>query len=163
MKSVRSSPLIRAVRVLDSILVSICAFALGLMVAVTLVGVFFRYVLSNALSWTEEFTRYLMILVGMFGTALALWTDEHVGFTAIVDRLPAGLRRACHVISYSLIGVLAVVIAYEGAKWTLASGAKAQILPIPMWVPMSIIPLGGLLLLVVAVARIVVEFGGGHE
>jgi TRAP-type C4-dicarboxylate transport system permease small subunit len=160
----RISPLIRLVKVLDRVLASICAFALGLMVAVALVAVFYRYVLSNALSWTEELCRYLMIMVGMFGTALALWTDDHVGFTAIVDRLPAGLKKACHVISYMLICVLAAVISYEGAKWTISSGgAKAQILPIAMWVPMSLIPLGGLLLLVVALAKIVVEFGGGDE
>ena len=73
--------LIRIVKVLDSVLASLCAVILGLMIAITLVAIFCRYVLSNALSWTEELTRYLMIVVGMFGPRLRL-TDDHVGHCA---------------------------------------------------------------------------------
>jgi TRAP-type C4-dicarboxylate transport system permease small subunit len=156
--------LIRIVKVLDSVLASLCAVILGLMIAITLVAIFCRYVLSNALSWTEELTRYLMIVVGMFGTALALWTDDHVGFTALVDRLPAWAQKVCRVISYALVGVLGLIITVEGYKWTSVSGsAKAQILPIPMWIPMSAIPLGGLLLLLVVLAKIVIELRGADK
>ena len=35
--------------------------------------------------------------------------------------------------------------------------------PIPMWIPMSAIPLGGLLLLLVVLAKIVIELRGGGQ
>ena len=61
-----------AFMVIENVLVNLCAFMLAVMAAITLVAVFYRYVLGNALSWTEELTRYLMIFVGLFGTAVAL-------------------------------------------------------------------------------------------
>ena len=45
----------------------------------------------------------------------------------------------------------------------MSRSAKAQILPIPMWIPMSAIPLGGLLLLLVVLAKIVIELRGADK
>ncbi|HBK60240.1 MAG TPA: hypothetical protein DDZ84_05520 [Firmicutes bacterium] len=155
--------LIRAVDSLDSVLVSLCAFVLGMMVVIALIGIFFRYVLANALSWTEELTRYMMILVGMFGTALALWKDEHVGFTTMVDRLPPRWQTVAHVVSYLLVGALSLVMIFEGFRWVFSSGARAQILPIPMWIPLSLVPLGGVVILIVVIAKIAIELGGPEQ
>lgn len=155
--------LVRAVALLDSVLVNLCAFVLGMMVLIALAGIFFRYVLMNALSWTEELTRYMMILVGMFGTALALWKDEHVGFTTVVDRLPPRWQKVAHVVSYLLVGALSVVMVVEGFRWVSSSGAKAQILPIPMWIPLSLVPLGGIVIAIVVFAKIVLELGGPEQ
>ncbi len=152
--------LIRAVDLLDSVLVNLCAFVLGMMVVIALIGIFFRYVLANALSWTEELTRYMMILVGMFGTALALWKDEHVGFTTMVDRLPPRWQKVAGVVSYLLVGALSLVMIFEGFRWVFSSGARAQILPIPMWIPLSLVPLGGVVILIVVIAKIAIELGG---
>ncbi|OQB48206.1 MAG: Sialic acid TRAP transporter permease protein SiaT [Firmicutes bacterium ADurb.Bin153] len=156
--------LVRIMDAVDKVLVNICAVALALMVMVCLVAIFYRYILGNALSWTEELTRYLMIFVGMFGTSLALLRDEHVGFNTIVNKMPEKLKRVANVVSYVLIGTLASVIAYEGFKWTLNSGmATAQILPIKMWIPMSCIPLGGILLFAVSLTKIISELGGSDK
>lgn len=154
----------RIMDTVDKVLVNVCAVALALMVVVCLLAIFYRYVLGNALSWTEELTRYLMIFVGMFGTALALLKDEHVGFNTIVEKMPGKLRKIANVVSYTLIGALAAVIVYEGFKWTIASGsASAQILPIKMWIPMSCIPLGGILLFAVSLTKIISELGGSDK
>ncbi len=160
MKAQGRTYLVRAVALLDSVLVNLCAFVLGMMVLIALAGIFFRYVLMNALSWTEELTRYMMILVGMFGTAVALWKDEHVGFTTAIDKLPPRWQKAAHVTSYLLVGILSIIMIIEGFKWVFSSGARAQILPIPMWIPLSLVPLGGMVLTIVVFAKIVLELGG---
>lgn len=154
--------LIHAVELLDSVLAKVCALILAMMVVITLVAIFFRYVLMNALSWTEELTRYMMVFVGMFGSALALWKDEHVGFMTVIDKWSPKWQKVAHIVNDLLVGILAFVMIFEGFKWIASSGTRAQILPIPMWIPLSVIPLGGVVLALVVFARIVVELGGSE-
>ncbi len=64
-----------------------------LMVINISLGVFFRYVLNNSLSWTEELGRYFMIWAGFLGMSLALKEDLHVSVLFFIDKLPPRMRR----------------------------------------------------------------------
>ena len=124
---------------------------------------FYRYVLGNALSWTEELTRYLMIFVGLFGTAVALRRDEHVGFTMIVEKLPPALQKAANLINYASVGIFCWIMVYNGFKWASWTGTTAEILPIPMWIPCSMVPVSGLTMLIVIVNKIWNELRGENK
>ncbi|HAI85795.1 MAG TPA: hypothetical protein DCL63_02250 [Firmicutes bacterium] len=149
--------------VIEDVLVNLCALMLAAMAAITLIAVFYRYVLGNALSWTEELTRYLMIFVGLFGTAVALRRDEHVGFTMIVEKLPPVGRRVANIISYAGVGIFCWIMAYDGYKWASWTGTTAEILPIPMWIPCSMVPISGAAMLVVVIAKIWHELRGEEK
>jgi len=58
-----------------------------------LVGVFFRYILGNALSWNEELARYLMIWMGFIAASLVMRDEMHIGMTLFRDSLPPVLRK----------------------------------------------------------------------
>ena len=144
----------------EEILVNACAFMLAAMALITLIAVFYRYVLGNALSWTEELTRYLMIFVGLFGTAVALRRGDHVGFTMIVEKLPPAWRRAANIISYVGVGIFCWIMVYNGFKWASWTGTTAEILPIPMWIPCSMVPVSGLAMLIIIASKIWNELRG---
>lgn len=148
---------------IEDAIVNVCAFMLAAMAAITLIAVFYRYVLGNALSWTEELTRYLMIFVGLFGTAVALRRDEHVGFTMIVEKLPPVWQRVANIISYASVGVFCWIMVYDGFKWASWTGTTAEILPIPMWIPCSMVPVSGLAMLIVIVGKIRNELRGENK
>ena len=67
-------------------------FATGIFVIV-IVAVIARYVLGQAVSWTEEVPRYLLIWVSFLGAAACVLRREHVGFDVILNALPARVRR----------------------------------------------------------------------
>jgi TRAP-type C4-dicarboxylate transport system permease small subunit len=68
---------------------TIAWLALGLMVAVILLQVFFRYVLNNALPWPDEAARFLMLwMTGLIAPSAYRWG----GFVAI-DMLPQALPK----------------------------------------------------------------------
>jgi TRAP-type C4-dicarboxylate transport system permease small subunit len=74
------------------------------------VQVFFRYVIGNSLFWSEELMRVTMIWLVMLTAGLAYSRGQFLGMRLLVDRLPAGARRAADVLSALLmIGFLAVV------------------------------------------------------
>lgn len=63
--------------------------ALAVMVVVTLLQVFMRYVLNNALAWPDEAARFLMLwMTGLMAPSAFRWG----GFVAI-DMLPEALPR----------------------------------------------------------------------
>jgi hypothetical protein len=57
----------RIMGVMEDVIMRAAYVLLVLMVINTAGGVFFRYVLHNAISLTEELGRYMMIYVGFFG------------------------------------------------------------------------------------------------
>ena len=145
----------------ERILTQVCAVILALMTAVVLIGVFFRYVLNNALSWTEELARYMMIFVGLFGSALALLRDEHAGLSIVLHKMPPKVQKLSRMATYLLIGLFAYIMAYYGFILTFSSNATAQIFPIPMWLPLSMVPTSGLAILLVSIFKILSELRGG--
>ena len=134
---------LRAARAIEAVLLWACGVVFAAMTFVTLLGVFFRYVVGDALSWTEEMTRFLLIFIGLFGAALALHRNEHVGFTMIVIRLPKSVASVLSVLSSLAILCFAAVMIWEGFRLAVTSGTWAQILPVPMIIPLMIVPLSG--------------------
>lgn len=71
-------------------IITILAFIV--MVIVVLLQVIFRYVMRISVPWTEEFARYLLILITFVGGALAIRDKQHIAVTAIIDKLPKKAR-----------------------------------------------------------------------
>lgn len=67
-------------------IITILAFIV--MVIVVLLQVIFRYVMRISVPWTEEFARYLLILITFVGGALAIRDKQHIAVTAIINKLP---------------------------------------------------------------------------
>ena len=111
-----------------------------------LLGVFCRYVLHDALSWTEEVARYLMVWMGFLAIGLALREGNHVAVEFLVDKVSAGPRRVVFVIIrlLSLFFLLSVI----GAGAVLVFRVRSQSTPVlgisMMW-PYLAVPLGCLL------------------
>lgn len=67
---------------------AVIAIALGLMTATLMLQVLARYVLRVSIPWTEEISRYLLVLMTFVGAALALRDRQHIAITFLLDRLP---------------------------------------------------------------------------
>jgi TRAP-type C4-dicarboxylate transport system permease small subunit len=67
---------------------AIIAIALGLMTGALMLQVLARYVLHVSIPWTEEVSRYLLVLMTFVGAALALRDRQHIAITFLLDRLP---------------------------------------------------------------------------
>ena len=64
---------------------------------IVLVAIFFRYGFGQAVSWTEEVPRYLLIWVSFLGAAVCVLKREHVGFDVLFNALPKKVRRVLGV------------------------------------------------------------------
>lgn len=103
-------------------------FASGLLVAliaiVVAAGVFWRYVLNDSLSWTEEVSRYLLIWLAATGSVVAMHRRELVAIDLLPDALSSAGQRLLRILISAIVVATAAVIAFYG--WSLAVNAWGQ-------------------------------------
>jgi len=81
------------------------------MTTIILMQVFFRYVLENSLSWSEELARYLFIWLTFLGASIAMRENAHIKVSEIVGlvknkKLNAILRLAACVAGIVFLYIL---------------------------------------------------------
>lgn len=77
----------------------------------TSLQVFFRYVLSYPLGWTEELARYVFIWAVFLGAAVVARSREHVSVQLFHAYLPARARTAIQVINdVAVLAFLAIIL-----------------------------------------------------
>lgn len=117
--------------------------------------VFFRFVLNNSLSWTEELARYCFIWMHMLGACLLIQGGSHATVTVILDLLHGAARRVLDTFIALIILLDGAMMLYGGAMLSYSSRANlSTALRIPMWCVNSSVAVGGLLLVFNAILRI---------
>ncbi len=87
-----------------------CVILLAMAGVVTL-QVFFRYVLGDPLTWTEELSRFLFVWLIAFAAGYSVSTREHIKVELIVDLLPKKVQKILDVIMSILpLGVFVYLI-----------------------------------------------------
>ena len=130
-------------RVLEFILIIV----LGVMVLNVSWQVFSRYVLANPSSFTDELARYLMIWLGVIGTAYVSGKRLHVAIDFFPSQLNLSLQKTMQKIIISII-ILAtfLIFIFGGSRLvflTYILGQKSAALQIPLYIVYLCIPLSG--------------------
>ena len=130
-------------RVLEFILIIV----LGVMVLNVSWQVFSRYVLANPSSFTDELARYLMIWLGVMGTAYVSGKRLHVSIDFFPSQLNLSLQKTMQKIIISII-ILAtfLIFIFGGSRLvflTYILGQKSAALQIPLYIVYLCIPLSG--------------------
>ena len=123
----------------------ICAIALGFMTILTFANVVARYVFSASFSFSEEITTYLFVLLSLIGSAAAARRKAHLGFTAILDLMSSGVKRAITMMSYTLAFLFSSALFYYGLNMVSSQMRRGQVtagMQWPEWVFGAFVPLG---------------------
>lgn len=134
----------------------VAALLLVLMLALVLVGVFYRYVFDDSLSWYDEFAGYLLVWLTMAGSVVGLAKRKHIGFDTLVERFSPGVRRAAEVVGHLCLIGFDLVLLVAGTQ-LVREMADETAISLP-WVRMawvySIMPISGGLMLVISVIQL---------
>jgi TRAP-type C4-dicarboxylate transport system permease small subunit len=65
--------------------------------SIVVVAIVARYGFGQAVSWTEEVPRYLLIWISFLAAASCVLRREHVGFDVLFNALPKGPKKALGV------------------------------------------------------------------
>ncbi|HUU28390.1 MAG TPA: TRAP transporter small permease [archaeon] len=123
--------------------------------------VFTRFVLRDPSSWTEELAIFLLIWIGLLGSAVALNRNAHLGIDILVNRFPRKWGHLAAVFANACIILFSLsVLFYGGIKLVAVILMNNQISPalgIRQGYVYLALPISGFFITIYAVEFLVVE------
>ena len=124
-----------------------CVLLFAAMIVVTLLGVFFRYVMLNPFEWSEELARFLMLCLSFLAINIALRKREHIAIQFLVQKLPNKISKVLDYFVNILIGLFLIVLMKQGYLMTTRTLLTTSTLNISMFWLYLTVPLGAFLTL----------------
>jgi TRAP-type C4-dicarboxylate transport system permease small subunit len=101
--------------IVDRAMVGMVFLIMAGLVIVTTLQVVFR-VAFNALTWSEEMSRYLLVWGTFFGATLAYKRGNHIAVTFVIDFFPTKLRVWFNILTYLLSLAFCYIVVQQGLK-----------------------------------------------
>mgnify|MGYP006184914193 CR=1 FL=1 len=101
-----------------------CVAGIALILVVSAMQVFARYVLESSLFWSEELMRYTMLWIVALGAGVSFGRGQFLGMRMLVETLSPGLRRACDLLGAMLILIFLGFVIFYGFR--LSWGTRMQ-------------------------------------
>jgi len=119
------------------------------MVAIVSAQVWYRFILNNPLSWSEEAARYLFVWISFMGAAAGVRYQVHLGIDLMEKILPAGSYRIVVIIVNLIIQVFLLMIIYWGFKILgIIQFQESPSMHISMRYPYMAVPMGAIFMLI---------------
>ncbi len=130
---------------------NICSVILLVMVILTCINVFARYVLLSSMPFVEELNSLGLVIISLAGAAVAAKRGAHLGLTVLTDLLPEKTQKALIILGHILGAVFGLVLLYFGASMA-ALERKLEMttagMQWPEWLFGVMIPLSGAVLMI---------------
>lgn len=122
-----------------------------LMSAITLSvfwGVFTRFILQNAATWTGEFSGFSLVWITFLGSAYAVYHKSHIRFESLFDMLPKSIGLVIQTIfNLAMLAFFAIIVIYGFNLSMGAMTAETVSLPITKGVAYLVLPVGSLIMM----------------
>ncbi|WP_269321856.1 TRAP transporter small permease [Oceanobacillus salinisoli] len=115
------------------------------MVILIFLQIFTRYILGDAVTWSEEASRYLFIWLIFLSIGIGFTEQKHISIDIVVDRLPVIGQRILKQFVYLLLFAIVIFFTYQGyllIENMMGFGQKSANMQIPMWIVYISLPVG---------------------
>lgn len=110
-----------------------------------------RYLVKSPSSFTDELARFLLIWVGLFGSAYALGKKKHLAIDLLPSRLSGKKKKYLEIIIHSLVLLFSLTVLVIGGirlvYVTLALDQISAALGVPLGYVYLALPLSGLFMI----------------
>ncbi len=132
------------------------ALLILLVLGITSLSVFRRYVLSDPLLGADALTGFLVVAIVMLGAAEALRRGDHIRIDILFHHAGQRTRWWLELISFLAVLGFAVLLfrtAWHSVAFSRRFGAYSTgELELPLWIPQLLLPIGAALLALAALA-----------
>ncbi|MGH7659700.1 MAG: TRAP transporter large permease subunit [Vulcanimicrobiaceae bacterium] len=143
-------------RAIGAVVEPIAAVLLVVEVGILASGVFSRYVLHNAIVWTDELATILFLWLAMLGAVIAYRRGEHMRLTALYRRQPRRQQQVFDAITS--VVVIAFSLELMPSSYAFIIQETVDLTPalnIPRSFVVSAITISLILMLVIAIMRLI--------
>ena len=97
----------------------------GVLAVILISAVFYRYALNNAIAWSEEGSKYLMVWLTFLGAPIALRHAAHINIDLLVKVFPPRGRQAFYLGINLIITITMGILLWKG--WEFAELGARQV------------------------------------
>jgi TRAP-type C4-dicarboxylate transport system permease small subunit len=112
-----------------------------------LMQVFSRYLFGAPLGFTDELASFLLIWLGLLGSAYATGEKQHLAIDLLAMRVSPTRQRRLEVIVTALVVVFALTVLIVGGSWLVYTsflfGQRSASLQLPLGYVYLILPIAG--------------------
>lgn len=127
-----------------AILATLCAL---IMIFSLLDGVFYRYILNDSPSWTDEVAVLAFSWSTMLFASVLVQEKGHVRITLLLSSLPAFLEAVLDKLSLLLVLAFGALMLWAGWQFTVFTADQVSpTLRYPLWLRSAAIPVSGFLI-----------------
>jgi len=137
-------------------------FCIAIQLIIVFIGVVFRYVFSDPLSWTEELSTYLMIYITFFGCYVAIDGDQLARIDIFMTKFEGKTKYTLIVIGHVITLLFLIMFMYYGTTLYFSFTVQKQI-SIAMRLPMKIYYISIPLATVMMIIRMIIRIIDTHE
>ncbi len=131
------------IRIIEEV---VCTLSLAVIITLVIVQVFYRYVLSSGILWIDELVTNLMVLMVMFGAALATRNNVHTNLQVLIGMSPRKLSLVLKAFAALVVALFLLILIFYSALHAYNSRNLTTIMiELPLWAVYGFIPLGGIL------------------
>lgn len=136
----------------------VCILMTIALFVVVVAAIVARYGFGQAVSWTEEVPRYLLIWISFLAGAVGVLRRDHVGFDVLFNALPKATRRVLGVcLSLLIFGFGWIVFRYGIVFVQDFGGDLMETIPFKNYWYYPAMPISGFLIMVFALKLVVDE------
>jgi len=114
-------------------------------IVMSVVGVFYRYVLGHSLAYVEEFAGLIMAAVIVLGSSLAITSKEHIRVELMMQVFPS-LKRYLNILAWLTVMLVSAAMTWLTFLFVAKLIANRQIAASVEWLqvgwPLIIVPVG---------------------
>jgi TRAP-type C4-dicarboxylate transport system permease small subunit len=134
-------------RVVDEVVQRVSVVVLVGMILVITIQIISR-VLFDAVSWSEELARYLLVWITFLGATLAWSRGRHIAVSFIADAAPSAVRRLIQLGTLAVSAAFFAIIVVIGIRYMRVQSFQVSAsLRIPMAWVYTIMPVSATLML----------------
>ncbi len=127
----------------------LCAICLSVMTIIAFMNVVSRFLLSASLSFTDEITTYLFVLLSLMGSAVAAKRGAHLGLTVLTDIVSPSVKKILKIIGFVFAIIFSSSIFYYGIFMVQTQMQRGQVTANMQWAEWifgSFVPIGAFFL-----------------
>lgn len=107
------------------------------LVMITVVGVFFRFVLNSPFTWVEEVQMILVVWSVFYGASIAIRTHGHIAVEIFYDATPAVIQKVMNVLIWVVVALSIAGITYlqmDRVQDLIKSDLRTPVLRLPSYI-----------------------------
>ncbi len=135
---------------IDKILEYVLIALMSILVIDVLWQVLSRYILSSPSSFTDELAGFLLIWVGVLGSAYVTGKKEHLAIDLLIQKSKPVTQKKLMLIVNIMIALFALFVMIVGGSWLMFTRFQLDVssaaLHLPLGYVYSILPISGLLM-----------------